>query len=190
MSKITHFMKTYKLPYTIRNNFGEILHFQAIRAEGSKTFIDVTNEVQPGCGPVMHVHFKQDEYLRVVEGRMGYQIAGGAEQFAGPGESATFHAGQMHRFWNAGDDVLKCEGWISPPNNIIYYLENIYRLMDVGGGEPGGFEAAYLIRKYRSEFDVAAIPGFVKKVIFPIVVFFGKLAGKHRKFADAPPAVK
>jgi len=182
-------MKTYQLPHTIRNTHGEVLHFNALREEGGKLFLDVTNEVQPGCGPVMHVHFKQDESLTVIEGRMGYQVAGGPEQFAGPGESATFHAGQMHRFWNAGDAVLKCKGWISPPNNIIYYLENIYRLMDEGGGQPKGFDAAYLIRKYRSEFDVAVIPGFVKSVIFPMVIFFGKLSGKHKKFADAPDAV-
>ncbi len=182
-------MKTYQLPYTIRNNHGEILHFEAIRREGTKTYIDVSNEVQPGCGPVMHVHFKQEESLTVVEGRMGYQVNGGPEQFAGPGESISFKAGQMHRFWNAGNTILKCKGWISPPNSIIYYLEQIYRLMDEGGGTPKGFDAAYLIRKYRSEYDVAAIPGFVKSVIFPIVVFFGKLSGKHKKFADAPDAV-
>jgi hypothetical protein len=34
------------------------------------------------------------------------------------------------------------------------------------------------------------IPGFVKKVIFPITLFFGKLAGKHNKYVDAPEPVK
>ncbi len=182
-------MKTYQLPYTIRNKHGEVLHFNGIRTEGNRTYLDVSNEVQPGCGPVMHVHYKQDESLTVVEGRMGYQVANGPEQFAEPGASVTFKAGQMHRFWNAGATVLKCSGWISPPNTIIYYLENVYRLMDEGGGQPKGFDAAYLIRKYRSEYDVAAIPAFVKNVIFPVIIFFGKLSGKHKKFADAPPAL-
>ena len=30
------------------------------------------------------------------------------------------------------------------------------------------------------------IPAFVQKFIFPIVLFFGKLAGKHKKFDNAP----
>ena len=60
--------------------------------------------------------------------------------------------------------------------------------MDEGNGQPGGFDAAYLITKYKSEFDVLVIPSFVKKVIFPVIIFFGKLSGKHKKFVDAPKA--
>lgn len=182
-------MKEYKLPYTIRNKHGEQLTFLRMRKEGNKEYLECENEVAPGSGPVMHVHFKQDEELTVLEGKMGYQLLGGEEKFALPGESAMFKAGTMHRFWNAGDSTLKCKGWLSPANNIIYYLENIYRLMDENNGRPGGFDAAYLMARYKSEFDVAVIPGFVKKVIFPMVVFFGKLSGKHKKFADAPEAV-
>ena len=182
-------MKQYKLPYTIQNKHGEKLHFLRIIHENGKEILEVENEVAPGCGPVMHVHFKQDESLTVVEGKMGYQVQGGKEQFATVGETAEFKAGNMHRFWNAGETMLKCTGTITPANNIIYFLENIYRLMDEGNGEPKGFDAAYLITKYKGEFDVAVIPTFVKKVIFPIIIFFGKLSGKHKKFADAPNAV-
>ncbi|MBC8046620.1 MAG: cupin domain-containing protein [Fimbriimonadaceae bacterium] len=181
-------MKEYKLPHTIQNKFGEKLTFLRITNNGSKEILEVENEVLPGRGPVMHVHYKQDESLTVAEGKLGYQILGGEEKFAGVGETITFNRGEFHRFWNAGDSILKCKGWISPPNNIIYYLENIYHLMDEGNGEPGGFDAAYLVTKYKSEFDVKAIPSFVKSVIFPAVIFFGKLSGKHKKFVDAPEA--
>jgi hypothetical protein len=30
------------------------------------------------------------------------------------------------------------------------------------------------------------IPAFVKKVIFPIVLFFGNMTGKSKKFSNAP----
>ena len=57
----------------------------------------------------MHVHFKQDESLTVVEGYMGYQTLGEEEKYAQKGETVTFHAGTPHKFWNAGDDILKCK---------------------------------------------------------------------------------
>jgi len=182
-------MKDYKLPYSIQNKYGEKLTFLKIISENGKEILLVENEVNRGCGPVMHVHFKQEESLTVTEGKIGYQILGGEEKFAGVGETVAFKSGVYHRFWNAGDSILRCSGTISPANNIIYYLENIYRLMDEGNGQPGGFDAAYLITKYKSEFDVIAIPSFVKKVIFPVSIFFGKLSGKHKKFEEAPPAV-
>jgi quercetin dioxygenase-like cupin family protein len=39
------------------------------------------NEVQPGAGPPMHVHFKQEEGLTVVAGRLGYQLKGGPPRY-------------------------------------------------------------------------------------------------------------
>lgn len=43
--------------------------------------------------------------------------------------------------------------------------------------------------RYKSEFDMPEIPTFVKKVIFPVTLFFGKLSGKHKKFEKAPEPV-
>ena len=50
--------------------------------------------------------------------------------------------------------------------------------------------AENLLNRYKSEFAMLEIPGFVQKAIFPLVLFFGKLTGKDKKFADAPPPVK
>jgi hypothetical protein len=48
------------------------------------------------------------------------------------------------------------------------------------------FDAAYLARRYRSEYTMHEIPAAVQKVILPLVVLMGTLLGKYRKFADAP----
>lgn len=55
-------------------------------------------------------------------------------------------------------------------------------------GKPEGapFNSAYLVTRYRSEYDVAVIPTFVKRVIMPITVSIGRLLGKYEHFKDAP----
>ena len=176
-----------ELPITISNIHGEVLIFERMtqNEEGQDVLI-VKNEVKPKAGPPMHVHYKQDESLTVTQGRMGYQTMGEEPKYAEVGETVTFYRGTPHKFWNAGDDLLKCEGWVSPPNTLIYFLGEIYKSMNENGGRPGAFDAAYLISRYKGEYDMYDIPGFVKKVIFPIALFFGKLQGKHKKYADAP----
>lgn len=176
-----------ELPITISNTHGEKLIFERMaQNEKGQDVLIVKNEVKPNAGPPMHVHYKQDESLTVTQGRIGYQTMGEEPKYAEVGETVTFYRGTPHKFWNAGDELLKCEGWISPPDNIVYFLGEIYKSMNENGGRPGAFDAAYLMNRYKYEYDMYDIPVFVKKVIFPIALFFGKLQGKHKKYADAP----
>src|SRR5688572_15972327 len=97
-----------QLPVIISNIHGEKLMFlRYVTNEKGQQVVEVENELQPKSGPPMHVHYKQDESLTVVEGKMGYQTLGGEKKYAGPGESITFKAGTPHKFWNAGDGLLR-----------------------------------------------------------------------------------
>lgn len=181
----------FQLPHTIENPFGEVLIFQSVEEEDGIEKMKVTNRVKPGAGPPFHVHFKQDESLTVVRGRLGYQLEGEAEKFLEEGESVLFKRGQMHRFWNAGSEELECEGWVKPANSLDYFLTGIYNAMNkTGKAEGDPFDTAYLMTRYRSEYDLKEIPGFVKKIIFPLTVAIGKLLGKYRHFKDAPKPLK
>lgn len=107
--------------------------------------------------------------LPLSKGRKGYQIHGQEEKFAEAGESVLFNRGEMHRFWNAGKELLECEGWVKPANTLDYFLTGIYGSMSKSGKSEGDpFDSAFLITRYRSEYDLAIIPGFVKKVIMPV----------------------
>lgn len=177
----------FEYPHTIENGHGESLTFVARRTDERGEYLEVTNVVQPGSGPPMHVHHRQDESLTVVKGRIGYQILGEEPKFAGPGETVTFEKGSPHKFWADGEEVLECTGWVRPPDNIEYFLGEIYRSTRENGGKPDDFEAAYLMHRYRNEFDMVDIPGFVKVVIFPVLRTVGGMTGKYKRFEDAPP---
>lgn len=179
----------YAYPHTIENGQGEELTFIEVTSDKRGPVLRVSNRVQPGHGPPMHVHHRQQESLTVQSGRCGYQVAGGPRQFAEVGETVTFSAGQMHRFWADGDQELVCTGEVRPPDNLEYFLTEIYRSTRDNGGRPGSFDAAWLLERYRSEFDMGEIPGFVRRVIFPIVRLAGRARGLHRRFADAPAPV-
>ena len=177
-------------PYTIDNGHGELITFIKLIKDENGERLEVENKVKPGAGPPMHVHHLQDECLTVIQGRMAAQLPGKEATFHGPGETLLFKRGVPHRFWNAGEDELICQGWISPPHNIVYFLSEIFlSTKNSSAKRPSLFDGAYLQKKYSSEFDMVEIPRFVKTVIFPVVIMVGKLAGKHRKFDDAPPSV-
>ena len=184
-------MTRYTYPHTLDNGGGELLVFER-RVPGPRgERLEGYNIVQPGAGPPMHVHYLQREVLTVVEGRMGWQRPGGPEQFAGAGETAAFEAGEAHRFWNAGDAPMRCTGVIEPADNVEYFLTEIFASTKRNGGKrPGVFDAAYLTRRYRSEFAMLAIPAPVQRLVFPLIVALGHLLGKYARYADAPEPVR
>jgi quercetin dioxygenase-like cupin family protein len=53
---------------------------------------------------------------------MGWQRQGEEEHVARVGETVTFAPGEVHRFWNAGNEELVCSGHVRPPDNLEYFL--------------------------------------------------------------------
>ncbi len=175
-----------KYPHTIENGDGEALTFLGVVSDSRGDRLEAENRLRPGAGPPMHVHHLQEEALTVIEGRMGYQIAGEKERYASAGESVVFPPGQAHRFWNAGEDELLCRGYLMPPLNVEYLLTTMFASMRSEGGRPDLLDAAYLLTRYRSEYGAAMIPDFVQRYVFPIMIGLGRLIGKYEKFRDAP----
>ena len=182
---------SYKFPHIIENSIGEKLIFKELVHEPDGDRVLVENYVKPKSGPPMHTHFLQDESLTVVKGRIGYQVQGEQPHYADPGQTVLFTRGTPHRFWNAGDDILHCTGWVKPANTIVFYLSSIYAAQNKSGTHrPETFDAAYLLTRYASEYDMAELPLFVKKVIIPITYYIGRILGKYRHFKNAPAPVK
>ena len=180
-------MSRYEYPHTIGDGGGEELTFLRRSRDDRGEFLEVENRVKPGSGPPMHVHHFQEEGLTVREGTIGWVEEGGEEETAGPGETVTFGPGVSHRFWNAGDDDLVCTGYIRPPDNVEYFLTQIFESTARNGGKrPGAFDGAYLSWHFRDEFAMTAIPGPVRRFVFPVIARVGSLFGKAKRFDDAP----
>lgn len=181
-------MSTY--PYTIDNGAGEQLTFLRITRAASGDRIEVDGVARPGAGPPMHVHHLQEERVLVVTGRVGYQVLGKPQQFAGPGQVVVWPAGTPHRWWNAGDTEVRMTGWCAPPGNVEFYLASIFASMkDNGGKRPGLFDAAFLTTRYRSEFAMLEVPAFVRQFVIPVVYALGLALGKYAKYKNAPPPI-
>jgi quercetin dioxygenase-like cupin family protein len=181
---------TFSYPHTIDNGHGESITFLSKIIENGFEYLAVVNEVQPGGGPPMHTHHQQDEALTIVEGRLGMQVAGQDPVYLGPGGYAHFKAGVSHRFWNAGDTILKCRGRIWPAGNIEYFLGEIFRSTAASrNARPSAFDAAFLLHRYASEFSMDGIPSIVRRFVFPVVLIAGRIGGLDKKFVNAPEAL-
>jgi quercetin dioxygenase-like cupin family protein len=182
-------MTTY--PYTIENGAVERLTFMRRVAEPDGYRVEGECLAAPGAGPPMHVHYLQEEAFTVVQGRIGYQRGSREPEFAGPGESIVFPAGEPHRFWNAGPDDLRCTAYISPAGNAEYFLATLFSSQKSNGGRrPGLMDMAFLTRRYRTEYAMLAIPALVQRVVFPVLVAIGGMLGTYAKYADAPEPLR
>jgi mannose-6-phosphate isomerase-like protein (cupin superfamily) len=179
-----------KYPYIIDNGYGEQLTFTRLVKDPEGDCLEGENLVQPNSpGPPMHIHHLQDESFTVLEGTIGIEILGQPIQYYGAGESIMFKAGVPHRFWNAGTEPLRCATYVKPAHNFEYFIGEIFESTASNSKyAPKTFDAVWLTTHFRTEIDMLAIPPFVKKFIFPIVLFIGKLQGKDKKFKDAPKA--
>ncbi|MBK7959191.1 MAG: cupin domain-containing protein [Bacteroidetes bacterium] len=176
-----------KYPHTIENCIGEKIVFKTVEQFQGGEKVILEGFCKPHAGPAMHTHLKQEESLTVLSGTMGYQILGQEVKYAQVGDTVLFKRGMPHKFWAEGDVSLHCSGWIHPANSIVYFLSAVYAAQNKSGkGEPEPFDSAYLLTRYSSEYDMPEIPSFVKKIIFPITLFIGRILGKYEHFKSAP----
>jgi quercetin dioxygenase-like cupin family protein len=180
----------FTYPHTIDNGAGERLVFERRVPGPNGDRVEGENFVAPGLGPIMHVHYLQKEVFTVKSGRIGYQRLGQEPQYGGPGDTIEFPAGEPHRFWNAGDDELNCAAYIEPADNIEYFLGEIFASANASGnGRPNLLDAAYLSRRYRSEYGMLQIPALVQRLLFPVLIAIGSMTGRYAKYRNAPEPV-
>lgn len=184
-------MSRYTYPHSFDNGSGEFLAFTRRIATPTGDRLEGYNIVKPGNGPPMHLHHYQEEIFTVEEGKLGYQVYGGPEKFAAPGETVAFPAGVAHRFWNAGNTDLRCSASLEPADNIEFFLGALFdSTKRSGNGRPSLFDIAWLTTRYKTEYEMKVIPPLIQLLLFPFVIAIGNALGKYARYADAPSPIR
>ncbi len=160
---------------------GEILRMRRVRDAGGQSVLTIDGSLPPGAkGPPLHVHFHEREEGAVKAGSLGAQV--GNEKIVVPaGGTAVFPAGTVHAWWNAGNDLLELSGRAIPVVDLDRYLQAIFAVMNAGpSGRPSLFYLAHVLWRHRDTQLLASPPQAVQRIVFPLILFVGRMLGKYR----------
>ena len=160
---------------------GEILRMRRVRDSQGQTILALDGSLPARAeGPPLHIHFHEREEVIVKAGTLGAQI--GNEKVVVPtGGTAVLPAGVVHKWWNAGDDPLELSGRAMPANDLDRYLQAIVAVTNASpSGRPSIFYIAHVAWRHRHTQALAMPPRAIQRVIFPLILFVGRVLGKYR----------
>ena len=168
-------------PLILQNRHtGERLELRRVARNG-EVWLAISGLAPPHRqGPPLHVHHGQVEEVRVVAGTLA-TLVNGQEGRVGTGETTTFPAGAVHRWWNGGDDTLVDEGYAKPASDLDRYLCSVFEVLNSGTAErPPLFYMAHVAWRHRRTQRVVLMPGPIEAVVLPLIVLVGTLLGRYR----------
>jgi quercetin dioxygenase-like cupin family protein len=167
---------------TIENRHtGEILRMRRVRNAQGQIVLTLEGTLPPHTsGPPLHVHFHEHEEGIVKAGTLGAQL--GKEKIIVPtGGTAVLPAGIPHRWWNAGDDLLEFNGQAVPAVDLDRYLQAVFAVLNASpNGRPSIFYLAHVLWRHRDTQLLAVPPRPIQRIVFPVVLFIGRVLGKYR----------
>ena len=180
----------FTYPHTIENGLGEKLTFLEVLhgPEGDRLIVE--NFAAPGSGPPMHVHWIQDEVLTVVTAESVIRYRGSRSNLPKRAKQSCSNVGYPTVF---GTPEQRCSivraGSIRLIRSCFFF--RLFLPLEVKSGkvQPEMFDAAYLLTRYKDEFDMLEIPRFVRRVVLPIIYQIGRILGKYKHFEGAPEPV-
>lgn len=104
---------------------------------------------QPGFGPPVHIHTKQWEYFRVLEGEFEF-LVGETRHRGGPGTVAVIPPGARHTFSNVAETDSTLEFIVAPADHIDEFFRRLTALLASGESDPDVIAA--LGREYDTIF--------------------------------------
>jgi len=160
---------------------GEILRICRVRDSGGQTILKLEGSLPPRAdGPPLHIHFRSREEGIVKGGTLGVHV-GKQKTVVQPGGSIVLPAGVVHNWWNAGDDMLVFSGQAIPAGDLDRFLQALFAVLNADpSGKPSLFYIAHVLWRHRQTQAVLVPPRAVQRVVFPLIVFVGRILGKYR----------
>ena len=160
---------------------GEILRMRRMRDSEGQTVLTIDGSLPPGTsGPPLHIHFQQREEGIVKAGSVGAQI-GNKKTVVRAGGTAVFPAEVVHKWWNAGDDLLEFSGRAIPAFDLDRFLQAVFAVLNASpSGRPSIFYIAHVAWRHRHTQALAMPPRAIQRIVFPLILFVGRILGKYR----------
>jgi mannose-6-phosphate isomerase-like protein (cupin superfamily) len=160
---------------------GESLRMRRERDSQGQTILKLDGSLPPRAdGPPLHIHFHSREEGIVKEGSLGVQV-GKQKSVVQAGGSIVLPAGVVHNWWNAGDDTLVFSGQAIPAVDLDRYLQAIFAVLNASpSGRPSIFYLAHVSWRHRHTQALAMPPRAIQRIVFPLIVFVGRVLGKYR----------
>jgi len=103
-----------------------------------------------------HIHPVMEERWRVLEGEVGFRIAGD-ESLAGPGDTVTAAPGELHENWNAGTGPALMRIEMRPPRRWEEFIRQLFALASEGlEGEDAQRSIDELLTEFAAEIEIPA----------------------------------
>lgn len=131
-------------------------------------------------GPPPHIHLKQREEGGVQAGTLGARI-GEQKLVVETGGNATFPAGVVHSWWNAGETLLEFSGRAVPAVDLDQYLQAIFAVLNASAtNRPSIFYLAHVLWRHRRTQRAVTPPVAIQRILFPVVLLVGHVLGKYK----------
>jgi len=160
---------------------GEVLRLRRLPRADSGFDLELKGSLPPHSeGPPLHLHLVEEERGEVVSGTLSASVDGVVHEFR-PGSKAAFPPGSAHRWWNAGHELLRFEGRVSPVVDLDRFLQAMFDVANAGpDGRPSLFYMVHALHRHRKTQVAVVVPPALQRVLFPVVIALGRLLGKYR----------
>jgi mannose-6-phosphate isomerase-like protein (cupin superfamily) len=168
---------------------GERILFHKTSRETNGEAVEIEVWVQPG-GTVAsaHVHPYQSERFDVVAGTLGVKLGRKKVEVAA-GESVTVEPGTPHKFWNAGEEVVRFRCTIRPALQFEQLIETMFGLAADGKtnrkGMPNLLRLAVIAKQHFDTVRLPLVPAWMQRLGLVCGAPVGRLVGYRPTYEPA-----
>lgn len=170
-------------PRTISNSeIGDVLTFVEVAEEtdGKRVVLEIT--LSPGGGNPMHVHLRQTETFKVLDGELSVTIAAATRRLK-QGDEATVPPRTPHRFFSVSKSPATFTVTILDPGGVEDGLRILYGLAR-DGKAPGGIPRNPLVIALcvqQSDIYGAGLPLWFQRALVSTLAPLARALGYDRK---------